>query len=71
MTPENPSGRSGVCLGWSALMQPKGLTEWRLADGTVPDLSCERCGRPTPMLLHGLGFDCCSPNADIFKERDQ
>lgn len=33
---------------------------WRTSDGTEPDLICEGCGRKTPMLVHGLGFDCCS-----------
>lgn len=39
-----------------------GLIDWNLSDGTTPDTFCERCGRPTPMLVHGLGFDCCAPS---------
>lgn len=34
---------------------------WRAPDGSEPDLSCGACGRRTPVLVHGLGFDCCAP----------
>jgi hypothetical protein len=39
--------------------QPPGLG-WTASDGTRPALQCGRCGRHTPMLSNGLGFDCCA-----------
>lgn len=39
------------------------LVDWRTSDGTVPSTRCRKCGRRTPMLVDGLGFDCCSLRA--------
>ena len=36
------------------------MMNWTLADGSIPSTRCERCQRPTPILVHGLGFDCCA-----------
>ena len=33
---------------------------WTTANGSIPSTRCERCQRPTPILIHGLGFDCCA-----------
>lgn len=38
--------------------------EWRTSDGTIPIFRCGLCDRPTPMLVDGLGFDCCSPGPE-------
>ncbi len=35
-------------------------TDWSLSDGTIPNFRCSKCHRATPMLVHGLGFDCCA-----------
>lgn len=36
---------------------------WETSDGTIPSLRCERCQRATPILVRGLGFDCCADSA--------
>ena len=40
------------------------MTDWTLNDGYIPSTRCEHCQRPTPILVHGLGFDCCAPDAN-------
>lgn len=34
--------------------------DWTLTDGSIPSTRCERCQRATPILVKGLGFDCCA-----------
>lgn len=36
------------------------MMNWTLTDGSIPSTHCERCQRPTPILVRGLGFDCCA-----------
>jgi len=43
-------------------------TDWSLSDGTQPDLACEKCGHRTPMLINGLGFDCCARDSGRLPE---
>jgi hypothetical protein len=36
--------------------------DWTASDGTIPTTRCAKCGRPTPILINDLGFDCCDPD---------
>jgi len=42
--------------------------EWRTSNGTIPIFRCGLCDRPTPMLVDGLGFDCCAPATEQYFE---
>lgn len=44
------------------------MMNWTLTDGSIPSTRCERCQRPTPILVRGLGFDCCSDDASPAEE---
>lgn len=48
-----------VCV--AAMFGANKQTVWRLRDGSEPSLKCSECGRATPMLIKGKGFDCCDP----------
>ena len=45
--------------------------KWQLGDGTVPATRCGLCNRPTPMLVDGLGFDCCAPSTEQYEYWDE